>query len=680
MDLDKIIDMNMQNSVTGKNILHYAVDSKNLNTLKAVLSFDCKYSTELINLPDHRGLTPLAYVILDLEKGQHDSKFVDELVKHGAKFYLPDLAWPPIFLAVRLNQLEIVKKFFESDDFSEIHELRNLDQETLLHFTNTKPMAAYLIEQEYFRLDPNLQNNYGNTALHTAIDNNFNQVAIYFILNRADANIVNKDNLSPLQLSVKKANLEVTRMLITFGANPRIGRNTDNAIYNLAHQIEDSENKQKILEALQQSGTYFISKNISVDGTSSSQGASSAHENYSRKVSKEFDTSVSEYIFPEDPEVEEYQNDTVRCKSLPKSLNSSPALKESPVPLRVLCLDGGGIRGLILAKILHALELEAKVPCHELFDVVAGTSTGAILAAMLCLKKPMEYILTSYFRLKDKVFVGPKPYDSEFLEKFLKVELGAETKMSDIQDHKLIITATLADRKPIDLFLFRSYEKLGGEDLRNFKKSVIPPDLDFEPMPLPADTPLWYAVRCSSAAPIFFRPKDRFMDGGCIANNPTLDVMEELHRYNKELKKLDLPTYKIDTLCSIGTGRKPLEKINPEDLDMPTFSVKNALSSGKDMLNKSKLVGGMMFTSLTHTEDYIVRRAEAWCEQVDIKYFRLNSSLPKRILLNEVDDEILLDILWDAQVWCNENRDVLKKLALRLLALRKVSRSEDAFT
>ncbi|MBV5349850.1 patatin-like phospholipase family protein, partial [bacterium] len=49
-------------------------------------------------------------------------------------------------------------------------------------------------------------------------------------------------------------------------------------------------------------------------------------------------------------------------------------------PFRILSIDGGGVKGIIPAMVLHELEQISKRPVAELFDLVIGTSTGGILA------------------------------------------------------------------------------------------------------------------------------------------------------------------------------------------------------------------------------------------------------------------------------------------------------------
>lgn len=81
-------------------------------------------------------------------------------------------------------------------------------------------------------------------------------------------------------------------------------------------------------------------------------------------------------------------------------------------PKRILSLDGGGLRGVATLAFLEALEarLSAEagrpVAMHEHFDLIGGTSTGAIIAAALALGHPLEKIKQYYFRLGPNVFRG----------------------------------------------------------------------------------------------------------------------------------------------------------------------------------------------------------------------------------------------------------------------------------
>lgn len=88
---------------------------------------------------------------------------------------------------------------------------------------------------------------------------------------------------------------------------------------------------------------------------------------------------------------------------------------------RLLCLDGGGIRGLILIQMLLELEIVVGVSINRCFDWIAGTSTGGILALGLASGKTMKECLCLYFRMKELTFMGSRPYSSEPLENILKV-------------------------------------------------------------------------------------------------------------------------------------------------------------------------------------------------------------------------------------------------------------------
>ena len=94
----------------------------------------------------------------------------------------------------------------------------------------------------------------------------------------------------------------------------------------------------------------------------------------------------------------------------------APASSESPKPLRILCLDGGGIKGYSSLLILKRLFREIKhqnggveqLPC-EVFDLIVGTSTGGLIATMLGrLRLSIDDCLTQYRKVGNKVF-GRKP-------------------------------------------------------------------------------------------------------------------------------------------------------------------------------------------------------------------------------------------------------------------------------
>lgn len=91
---------------------------------------------------------------------------------------------------------------------------------------------------------------------------------------------------------------------------------------------------------------------------------------------------------------------------------------------RLLCLDGGGIRGLILVQILTELQELSKRPIIDCFDWVAGTSIGGILSLGLSLGKTLHECKCMFFKFKNTAFEGERPYSPNNLELFLKETFG----------------------------------------------------------------------------------------------------------------------------------------------------------------------------------------------------------------------------------------------------------------
>src|SRR5262245_62109081 len=81
-------------------------------------------------------------------------------------------------------------------------------------------------------------------------------------------------------------------------------------------------------------------------------------------------------------------------------------------PKRILALDGGGLRGILTLGILEQIEAELRqrhggdpeFRLCDYFDLIAGTSTGAIIAAALAIGWSVERIKTKYFDLGARVF------------------------------------------------------------------------------------------------------------------------------------------------------------------------------------------------------------------------------------------------------------------------------------
>ncbi|EJW76905.1 hypothetical protein WUBG_12185, partial [Wuchereria bancrofti] len=132
-----------------------------------------------------------------------------------------------------------------------------------------------------------------------------------------------------------------------------------------------------------------------------------------------------------------------------------------------------------------------------------------------------------YLRIKDELFVGRRPYSDKVIESFLCEIFGEETMMAQLRSKKVIVTASCVQKNPPLLKLFRNYtlpvskaenKALGFDD--------------------PCENLVWKCARYSSAAPTFFTPKDNFIDGGLISNNPTLDLMSDIHIYNAACMKV----------------------------------------------------------------------------------------------------------------------------------------------
>lgn len=241
-------------------------------------------------------------------------------------------------------------------------------------------------------------------------------------------------------------------------------------------------------------------------------------------------------------------------------------------PKKILALDGGGIRGMITVEILAAIEelLRAAQPqakrdsfvLADYFDFVAGTSTGAILAACISLGMPVSKIRTFYEDsgkdMFDKVWFGERlwknKYTDESLAKKLKHEFGEDTTLGDARLRTVLMmvmrNVSTDSPWPVSNNPFAKYNQRDRKDCN-------------------LNIPLWQLVRASTAAPTFFPPEEVifaagtpkeyrfvFVDGGITTyNNPAFQafVMATVEPYNL---KWVAGEEKL-LLVSVGTGTSP---------------------------------------------------------------------------------------------------------------------------
>ncbi|XP_062542615.1 85/88 kDa calcium-independent phospholipase A2 isoform X5 [Armigeres subalbatus] len=315
---------------------------------------------------------------------------------------------------------------------------------------------------------------------------------------------------------------------------------------------------------------------------------------------------------------------------------------------RLLCLDGGGIRGLVLAQMLLEIERLAQTPINHLFDWIAGTSTGGMLALGLGCGKTMKQCMCLYLRMKDQAFVGSRPYPSEPLETVLKDQLGEFTVMSDIKYPKLMVTGVMADRKPVDLHLFRNYKC--ASDILGI---ATPSNSRRQPPPPPEDQLVWRVARATGAAPSYFRAFGRFLDGGLIANNPTLDAMTEIHEYNMALKSLgrEAETTPISIVVSLGTGLIPVTELKEIDVFRP-----DSIWDTAKLAYGISAIGNLLVDQATASDGRVVDRARAWCSMIGVPYYRFNPQMSVDIAMDEKIDEPLINMLWEVKAYMYTNR------------------------
>ncbi|XP_021114671.1 85/88 kDa calcium-independent phospholipase A2 isoform X6 [Heterocephalus glaber] len=533
-----------------------------------------------------------------------------------------------------------------SMDSNQIHSKDPRYGASPLHWAKNAEMARMLLKRG---CDVDSTSTSGNTALHVAVMRNRCDCVMVLLTHGANADARGEHGNTPLHLAMLKDNVEMVKALIVFGAEVDTPNDSGETPAFIASKISKLVTRKAFLTLLRTVGANCSLPPI--------QGAPSEHGSVASPLPCSLERAQPPLISLSRLELQDVLHIS-RARKPPFILSSMRDEKRTHDHL--LCLDGGGVKGLVIIQLLIAIEKASGVATKDLFDWVAGTSTGGILALAILHSKSMSYMRGVYFRMKDEVFRGSRPYESGPLEEFLKREFGEHTKMTDVKKPKVMLTGTLSDRQPAELHLFRNYEAPEAIREPRFSQNV-----NLKPPAQPEEQLVWRAARSSGAAPTYFRPNGRFLDGGLLANNPTLDAMTEIHEFNQDLirKGQGNKVKKLSIVVSLGTGRSPQVPVSCVDVFRPS----NPWELAKTVFGAKEL-GKMVVDCCTDADGRAVDRARAWCEMVGIQYFRLNPQLGTDIMLDEVNDAVLVNVLWETEVYIYEHREQFQKLVQQLLS------------
>jgi patatin-like phospholipase/acyl hydrolase len=232
------------------------------------------------------------------------------------------------------------------------------------------------------------------------------------------------------------------------------------------------------------------------------------------------------------------------------SASRKEAFEKLNIPLdcrAILCLDGGGIRGILTIQLLKNLEKISGLPCYELFDMVAGTSTGAIIASLITIGHTAEEIEKMYTDLVTKVFekklfrgrfLFPPAFTKNTYRNLLKSLVGDITLEDASKIHDLDIMITASDISAGEETFFSCFKQSDGTHHGTYKKVL-----------------LRGAMEATMSAPTYFYPLERFLDGGTTTyNNPSLAAFIESTSYSADKNKTPVYSVSSISLFSFGTG------------------------------------------------------------------------------------------------------------------------------
>ncbi len=330
---------------------------------------------------------------------------------------------------------------------------------------------------------------------------------------------------------------------------------------------------------------------------------------------------------------------------------------------RILSIDGGGLRGVVPLNILKKVEEFTGQPIYKSFDLIAGTSTGGLIACALTIPKEvnnlnagakysLDSLLNVYLNKGKEIFPPPsnalsrflKPMDGAFnpmfgdegIEKVFK-EVCGNAKLNEALTHLMISTYDLNNNIPL---FFKS---------RSSKQNLL------------QNISIYEIARATSAGPTYLPafelkyPNDKenenrlCIDGGVFINNPSMGALSEFvkhhvdYGYMTQNKDID---YKDVFVLSIGTG---------------TYSGKITAEQAK---KKGKLfwatrISDIMMRGVNRTTDYEMKQM---MEEKNYLRLSIEIGIEEFAEMSRADKAASDYLINETRKQVTENNDAMNKL------------------
>jgi len=272
-------------------------------------------------------------------------------------------------------------------------------------------------------------------------------------------------------------------------------------------------------------------------------------------------------------------NTVVRCglsirhigmvRRVQRRRQSENSVKKTP-PFFIISLDGGGVRGALTLSMLEELE-KARPGLVERADLIAGTSTGAIIALLLATGVTPKKCREMYEHMVPPVFGKPRStyqrffaakYQNDILASVLHEYFGGMT-LGQL-DRRVVIPALRVDGVASSSHSPELWPSLSrSQGWRPAVFTNLPPVEASRPdISLKAVD----AALRSSAAPTFFPTYQGYADGGLFANNPSVVALGKTLLHLPYLRRSNIK------ILSLGTGAWPRRVVQNADMGLAQWS------------------------------------------------------------------------------------------------------------